>query len=247
MKDNLRLFFILFIISLLIFALDRWGKLNWLKASFSRLNNPVRRILWQKQAKIADEPEITKIQDLTGQIAVLQAEKNRLTQENASMRKLLGTALPPDWKFTPSHVLGIKEGIMTLDVGERDGIRSGETVLSENLLVGRVQSISPNNCQAELVTAKSLDFKAKTLNSKAEGKMVYDDRLSQLFMTEVLNEYNLIKDEIVVTDGRDGIFPPDLVVGKIAEIRKKEADVYQQAIVEPMVKPEGLTVVFVRL
>jgi len=49
----------------------------------------------------------------------------------------------------------------------------------------------------------------------------------------------------VVTSGEDGVYPPDLLIGKIKEVEKEEAEVYQQAVLEPLVDYKRRERVFV--
>jgi rod shape-determining protein MreC len=51
--------------------------------------------------------------------------------------------------------------------------------------------------------------------------------------------------EIVFTSGLGGKFPQDIVVGRIVEIERREADHFQRAIIQPAVDFESLEVVFI--
>jgi len=252
MKNNFRIFSILIIVSLLFLVLDKANKLSFLKQAFSVLNNPARRLLEQdkqalKKFNKLDFNQEEEIKEYKSQIAVLKSKLDLLRQENNSCQKLLQSPLPADWHFVLAHSLGVENGILSIDRGIKDGIKEGDTVLVENLLLARVKQVFPKNSQAELIFSSSFDFQAKTLDSQAKGIVKYDSRLDQLFLTEVSTEKNISKGEVVVITGKDGVFPPNLVVGEISEVQKVESDIYQKAIIKSLFDINSLDVVFVRI
>lgn len=232
--------------------LDKSSKLSFLKQSFSLLNNPARRWLEQdkqvlKKINNLDLNQEKETQGYKSKLAVLKSQLDQLKQENDSCQKLLQAPLPADWHFVLVHSLGVKNGVLSIDRGDKDGIKEGDTVLVNDLLLARVKKTFPKNSQAELIFSHNFDFQAKTLDSQAEGIVRYDSRLDQLFLTQVSTEKNISKSEVVVTTGKDGIFPPNLVVGEISEVQKIESDIYQKAIIKPLFDINSLDVVFVRV
>lgn len=252
MKKQSLTFLILFIISLLIFWLDKKGQLNFLKSGFAFINNPARHFLMVKKTELlkpqSPNPDsVFSCQDQNQELAVLRAELDLLRAENTSCQKLLQSPLPADWHFVMVHNLGVKNGVMTIDRGEKDGVMNGDPLLVENILVGRVSRVEPQNSLVELIFQKELGFGAKTLDSTAEGIVHYDQRLDEVFLAEVLNEKKLKTGEEVVTNAKEGLFPPGLAVGKVGQIERRESDIYQRAIIEPFFIAEDLSVLFVRI
>jgi rod shape-determining protein MreC len=50
---------------------------------------------------------------------------------------------------------------------------------------------------------------------------------------------------LVLTSGLGGGFPPDLIVGQVLNVRKRDADLFQQAIVQPVVDFTQLKIVLI--
>ena len=50
---------------------------------------------------------------------------------------------------------------------------------------------------------------------------------------------------MVLTSGLGGKFPQDIVIGRIVEVERREADLFQRAIVQPAVDFNSLEVIFV--
>jgi rod shape-determining protein MreC len=252
MKKSLSTFSILFIIAFIILFLERNHQLDWVRSFFSFINNPVRKQLWLgKQGVVqlgqGNNEQQERIRQLENELAVLTAESYQLKQDNTACQKLLESPLPAEWDFVLAHTMGIKDGIVTLDRGEKDGVKTGDTVLVDNILLGRVFTVTARTSQAELVFSKNIGFSVKTLRSTALGKAEHDSHLNILFMNEVLNEKNLQEGEVVVTTGDDGIFPPGIVVGKIDRINKVESEIYQNAIIKSLKPADSVSVMFVRI
>jgi rod shape-determining protein MreC len=51
--------------------------------------------------------------------------------------------------------------------------------------------------------------------------------------------------EVVLTSGLGGRFPQDLVIGRVIEVDRREAELFQRAVVQPAVDFDSLEVLFV--
>ena len=51
--------------------------------------------------------------------------------------------------------------------------------------------------------------------------------------------------EVVLSSGLGGRFPEDMVVGRIIEVERHEADLFQRAIIQPAVDFDSLEMIFV--
>ncbi len=50
---------------------------------------------------------------------------------------------------------------------------------------------------------------------------------------------------MVLTSGLGGKFPQDMVIGRVSEVERREAELFQRSIVQPAVDFESLEIVFV--
>lgn len=248
------LFFLLLAISLILFGLDKLSYLNWLKRPIEGLVNPLRNRYFLVQKTInnklvafnnsADSIILRqKAEYFERENADLQQKLVALQKENESMRKLLGAPLSPSWQFIPGKILNISGGFMTIDQGSDNSVKEGQTVINENVLIGRVVSVNPRQSKIMLVSNKDNKIKAKIVQSKLRGLVRLE--AGKLILDEVLQAYNLTKDQIVVTSGEDQLYLPNLIIGKIESIVKNETAVYQQAVINPLINPEDLSEVFI--
>ncbi|HEY6386943.1 MAG TPA: rod shape-determining protein MreC [Candidatus Acidoferrum sp.] len=131
-----------------------------------------------------------------------------------------------------------------LDRGERDGIRRNMGVITPDGVVGKVIESYKDTAQVLLLTDKDSGVGAMLVDSRLQGP-VGGTGEPLLVMKYIPNDDNVNSGERVVTSGMDRIFPRDLPVGTIAEI--KPGIPFKQLRVKPAASLERLEEVFVLL
>src|SRR5580693_6658876 len=132
-----------------------------------------------------------------------------------------------------------------LDRGERDGIRRNMGVITPDGVVGKVIESYRDTSQVLLLTDKDSGVGAMLVESRIQ-KPVGGTGESLLIMKYISNEDSSVNPgDRIVTSGMDRIFPPDLPVGTIADI--KPGPTFKQIRVKPAASLERLEEVFVLL
>jgi rod shape-determining protein MreC len=131
-----------------------------------------------------------------------------------------------------------------LDRGERDGIRRNMGVITPDGVVGKVVETYPNASQVLLLTDKDGGVGAMLEESRIQSP-VGGTGEPLLAMKYVPNDDTVNLGERVFTSGMDHIFPRDLPVGTIAEI--KPGNPFKQIRVKPAANLERLEEVLVLL
>src|SRR5580704_3564907 len=132
-----------------------------------------------------------------------------------------------------------------LDRGERDGIRRNMGVITPDGVVGKVIESYKDTAQVLLLTDKDSGVGAMLVDSRVQ-KPVGGTGEPLLVMKYISNEDNSVNPgDRVVTSGMDRIFPRDLPVGTIADI--KAGNTFKQIRVRPAANLERLEEVFVLL
>jgi rod shape-determining protein MreC len=147
-----------------------------------------------------------------------------------------------------ARVIGASAGTATqtidIDRGERDGIKRNMGVITPDGVVGKVIESYPNTAQVLLLTDKDSGVGALLAESRVQSPVGgTGDPL--LFMKYVPNDDSVNTGEHVVTSGMDRIFPRDLPVGTIVDI--KPGNPFKQIRVRPAANLERLEEVIVLL
>lgn len=176
-------------------------------------------------------------------------------KEMQALRDQFNVSEPNPVRLLPARIVGFTGYIpgvsqpvsVTIDQGSANGVKPGQVVVYKDNLVGRVEKVTPVFSSVMLLNNDNLSFTAETIDGEASG-VIYGGKDGIVFDNVVLSEKISPKD-IVVTKGdltADGIgFPPDLVVGEIKEIDKRQSDLFQTAVVESLLDVSSLTTVFV--
>src|SRR2546421_6878237 len=145
-----------------------------------------------------------------------------------------------------ARVIGTGAGTASLtiqlDRGERDGIRKNMGVITPDGVVGKVVEAYPNASQVLLLTDKESGVGAMLADSRIQSP-VGGQGEPLLVMKYVPNDDEVNLGERVITSGMDRIFPRDLPVGTVTEI--KAGNPFKQIRVKPSANLERLEEVLV--
>jgi rod shape-determining protein MreC len=131
-----------------------------------------------------------------------------------------------------------------MDRGERDGIRRNMGVITADGVVGKVIEAFANTSQVLLLTDKDSGVGAMLADSRIQSP-VGGTGEPLLAMKYVANDDEVKAGERVVTSGMDRIFPRDLPVGTVAEV--KAGNPFKQIRIRPAANLERLEEVIVLL
>jgi rod shape-determining protein MreC len=197
--------------------------------------------------------------DLKKENADLKAENERLRTEtldvgelrleNQQLREQLSVKRErPDFQLTSARVVGYDANPLvrsiTIDIGTRDGIAAGMTVITGDGLVGRVLRVGPTTSRVLLCTDVSSSINALLQDSRARG-VVNGSQTGQLLMRYIGQGDIVRSGDKVLTSGLGGNFPPGILIGNVLDVRQKDVDMFKEARIEPSVDFERLEVVLV--
>jgi len=151
-----------------------------------------------------------------------------------------------------ARVIGTSAGsaslTIQLDRGEQDKIRRNMAVITPDGVVGKVIETYPNASQVLLLTDKESGVGAMVAESRDQGHVegpVGGSGEPLLSMKYVPDDDGVNVGEHVITSGMDRIFPRDLPVGTIVEV--KPGATFKQIKVKPAASLERLEEVIVLL
>ena len=186
----------------------------------------------------------------------LQADIVRLRElevENRDLRNLLGLKQRSGaGELLPVRVIARDPSpyvqSITIDRGEEDGLRDGMPVITWRGVVGRVNRVSPTSSKVLLVTDTSSSISGRIQSSEARVAGILRGRPEGgLVMQHIPQEESVHAGDTVITSDLGGIMPEGLVVGQVVQIRRKDVDVFQEALIEPAADMKQLERLYVML
>ena len=186
----------------------------------------------------------------------LQAEIVRLRElevENRDLRNLLGLKQQSGTgELLPTRVIARDPSpyvqSITIDSGTEDGVQDGMPLITWRGVVGRITRASPTSSKVLLITDvnSSLSGRIQASESRATG-ILRGRAEGGLLMQHIPQEETLQTGETVITSDLGGIMPDGLVVGQIVQVRRKDVDVFQEALIEPSADMKRLERLYVLL
>ncbi len=254
-------FAILIGLAILLTVLDNSGNLD---AVFAFVRNPLTAVLnWTTARTDSIADALAGPRDLQAartQIEELQAALDLLERENEELREVQGdyqvlldlvnrARQSPDIRRLTATVIGVDTSpavrSLIIDKGRNDGIVVGMPVESARGLVGQVFRTTADSAQVVLITDNVSAIPVRLGASRATG-LLRGGGLGGATTIEWVNlQFQVEAGETVLTSGLGGKFPQDIVMGRVVDVERNEAELFQRAIIQPAVDFDGLEILFV--
>lgn len=212
-------------------------------------------------------------EDLVRELEQLRAEKQKLeftlaqaqaaARENDQLRKQAGYPARAPWKLKPARVIARDPAnwwrTIFVDVGSRDGVRADMPVVTPDGLVGRIASVGSTRAQVFLLGDQNCRVAALVKETAENGvimpyaadpaivTLTYLSRGSPVKggQTIVTSGLELKPGNEVLTSGLGGVFPKDIRIGEVVDVRSVGFGLYQEARVKLAVNLNTLDQVWV--
>lgn len=158
----------------------------------------------------------------------------------------------PDFEFVPSSVIGRDPDdrfySFTIDKGSLAGVSPRDPVITADGLVGIVAETGLTYSRVITVLDAGLKVGCYVDRTRDVGMSEGTVELAlsgQCKMSYLSRESGAAAGDTIVTSGVGGIFPKDLIIGKVAEIRMESHGISLYAVVEPTADIQNVKDVFV--
>lgn len=136
---------------------------------------------------------------------------------------------------------------VTINKGERDGVKADMAVISPSGVVGRVYGKPAVHASlVQLIIGRNAGAGAMIERSRAGGVVIGSDEDPPLLMEYVSNLADVKPGDLVVTAGTDGIYPKGFAIGRV-EVAERGAGLYRMIRVRPVVDFSNIEEVLVVL
>ena len=179
---------------------------------------------------------IEELSEAQGEAQVLRDLFNRAA-ETPEYRRVLADVIGQDTNPAIESIL--------IDKGVDDSVRTGMPVESARGLVGQIYRASNNAAQVALLTETASAIPVRLGTTRATGILRGAGRGALPTIDWIDLQYVVEVGELVMTSGLGGKFPEDMIIGRVVQVERNEAELFQRAVVQPAVDFRTLETVFV--
>lgn len=157
-----------------------------------------------------------------------------------------------DFQFASASVIGSDSsdafGSFTLNKGELDGVKVNNPVIYGKYLVGVVVKTAPTYCVVNTVLNPEVNVSAYEVRTRESGYSTTTVDLAKegkCSLSGLVRTTAIAPGGIVCTSGVGGIYPADLIVGTVEEVKNDTTNISSYAVIKTQVDFSQLRDVFI--
>jgi rod shape-determining protein MreC len=177
-------------------------------------------------------------------LASAQAKLNEAQRQINQLKKLNDLKeINSDYSLINATVLNRSidswNNIITINMGDNDGVKNNYAVMSPKGLIGKVVSVNENSAVVELMTTSNKTNKVSVKiehedYSTSDAILEFYDYEQEAYKLILLDTNVTIKEgSRVITSGMGGVFPSGILVGEVLSANKIENEVSMNIYVTP--------------
>ncbi|SPF47277.1 Cell shape-determining protein MreC (modular protein) [Syntrophobacter sp. SbD1] len=235
------------------------GQMDLLQRSVTETVNPPIRLfgrvissfeeffqdyIWLRNLRVENESLKNELTGLHDKLTSYQ----EAYVENQRLRRLLDFRTSTMSETIPAQVIvhdltGWFQTIM-VDKGFRDGVAPDMPVVNDEGVIGRVLDVSDHHSRVLLITDQGSAVDAIVQRNRVRGILRGKDA-NGCILKYIRGNLDIKEGDLVITSGKDGIFPKGLRLGVVHTIRRDPADLFQNIDVKPLCRLSALEEVLI--
>ncbi|MFH1213836.1 MAG: rod shape-determining protein MreC [Candidatus Neomarinimicrobiota bacterium] len=242
------LLILLIILSLIILMRNNSPQVRVLQGEFSDVFAFIHypRIWIDQLSNLMEENQELKEENL--RLGLLNAQLKEAYLENQRLREMLNFADTSHLEIVPAEV--INDGTTPLfnsiliNVGKKQGVGPNMAVLTTKGIVGKTITVGNNNALVQIFLDVNFRLGVKFQISREYGIMRWQPNgLAEV--REIPKTAVIYPGEKVLTSGYSEIYPANIIVGEVIDVRQSANTLFQIATVRPSVNIHSTEEVFV--
>lgn len=158
----------------------------------------------------------------------------------------------PDFKLAHGQIIARDSESLyssfTISIGSAQGIKANDCVIYGKYLVGLVVKVYPTSAVIKTVLDPDISvsvYEARTGENSYTSNDLTLAKQGKLMMANLSKDTDISAGGIVCSSGVGGIYPKDLILGKVENVQESGKDISYVAVINPGVKINELTDIFV--
>ena len=247
-----RLVFFAVLSLLLMFVDARYRYLESTRSALSILVSPIQRLasvpgaLWDMagnlfitqgmQHDLIRQNQELKQQHQSDAAQLLQLQA--LQQENQQLRNLDGLPVRNEFTTQLAEIVYNERDVFSRKViinkGAKADVRLGQVVMDDKGIVGQITRVYPWLSEVTLVTEKDQAVPVQVLRNGLRAIVFGAGDTSQLSLRYMPNSADIQNDDVLVTSGIDGTYPPGIPVARVIKVEHDPAYPFANIVCQPL-------------
>jgi rod shape-determining protein MreC len=182
-----------------------------------------------KRAELANAQTLQQARDLA-------VENERLRQLLGAKERLPGASMLAAVLYETRDRFSRR---IVLHAGTNEGLRPGSPVIDERGVVGQVTRVFRDTAEVTLLTDKDQSIPVQILRNGLRGVAFGGAEPGTLDLRFMASNADVVKDDVAVTSGLDGVYPPGLAVARIERVERATTDQFARVVMTPVAGVES--------
>ena len=172
---------------------------------------------------------------------VIQGQAQRLVSvlaENAYYRVLLNASKAIDVDVMVAEVVSISADparhLLVLDKGSNQGVFKGQSLLGAEGLMGQIVLVGANSSRAMLITDATHAVPVQVNRSGVRALTEGVGNINELIVRHVARTTDIKVDDVLVTSGLAGRFPPGYPVAQVVTVETDPGAAFATVVARPL-------------
>lgn len=217
---------------------------------------------WMSVRYLSARDFLTAPRDVTQlreQNALLESQVTQLQTQLIQMEEQLGEAdicfalldfgrTNPQYEYVTATVIGREISpflqYIIIDKGSDDGVQYGMPVVTQQGLVGSVDAVIAAAARIKLITDSTSVVNVLLQTAEVEAQL-YGSLTQDVSLDMIPLDSTVEPGDVVLTSGLGGNYPPNVFVGQVLSVQRRDNALFQTASVQPIVDFESINAVLV--
>lgn len=206
---------------------------------------PIQAGRWLGDHLASQQTLLEQNERLRQQQLIVQSKLEKFAEleaENRRLRSLLDSSVHVAERVLIAELMAVDQDPysrrIVLNKGTRDGVRSGQSLIDANGVLGQVVHTAPFSSTALLITDPSHALPVQINRSGLRSIAVGTGSVNLLELLHIPNNADVRVGDLLITSGLGGRFPPGYPVGRIVSVERDSGRPFAQVTAQPSAKLE---------
>lgn len=254
---------LVFLVLFLSIFLQRVGTFKTVENTATFIFKPIQKKFYNSSVKIKDffiyfkdTKELNQEnKDLKEQIAKLSLENLNLKmniEDSKIITEELNYIKEHNYNAVSAKVIGRSSDkylqVIIINKGQSDGLQKNYPVISNNgFIIGKIIEVNKQISKVLLLSDNHSKISAIVKNESSSPGIISGQYGITLKMELIPQDHSISNDQIVITGGLEQYIPANLIIGKITRIIQKDGELFQEAVIEPIIDYKNVNIVTIIL